>query len=68
MSYHRIMFAATKINYWLALCNAFKFAYKVVSTFKAMEEVLARDSEMKVTEQYFSCGTVYYAVQSDLNF
>ena len=23
---------------------------------------------MKATEQYFSCGTVYYAVQGDSNF
>ena len=42
----------------------FNTMYKVIQTFESVNEILLSVTiEMKVTEQYFFCVAVYYAVQ-----
>ena len=42
--------------------------YKVVLTFNSVDEALVSDLSNESYRTVFSCGTVYYAVQSVLNF
>ena len=42
--------------------------YKVVLTFKSVDETLVCDHSNESYWAVLSCGTVYYAVQGDSNF
>ena len=46
----------------------FIMLYKVVLTFKSVDETLVCDHSIESYWAILSCGTVYYAVQGDSNF
>ena len=46
----------------------FVMLYKVVLTFKSVDETLVCEHSNESYWAVFSCGTVYYAVQGDSNF
>ena len=46
----------------------FIMLYKVVLTFKRLDETLVCDHSNESYRAVLSCGTVYYAVQGDSNF
>ena len=46
----------------------FIMLYKVVLTFKSVDETLVRDHSNESYGAVLSCGTVYYAVQGGSNF
>ena len=46
----------------------FTMLYKVVLTFKSVDETLACDHSNESYWAVLSCGTVYYAVQGGSNF
>ena len=46
----------------------FIMLYKVILTFKSVDETLVCDHSNESYWAVFSCGTVYYAVQGDSNF
>ena len=45
----------------------FLMLYKVVLTFKSLDETLVCDHSNETYRAVLSCGTVYYAVQSGSN-
>ena len=48
--------------------GTFNKLYKVVLTFKSVDEILKCDHSNESYSAILSCGTVYYAVQGGSNF
>ena len=52
----------------LLCCTVFIILYKVVLTFKSVDEILVCDHSNESYSAVLSCDTVYYAVQGGSNF
>ena len=48
--------------------SLFIMLYKVVLTFKSVDETLVCDHSNESYQAVLSCGTVYYVIQSDSSF